>query len=89
MDEMESLSKALQYMISLSAKWKDTKKAYTEIIFTTKGDFNLGFYQQGTEQSAFSSSGYIGKASCFFSSMQDLSSVKSIVDKGLKILNEK
>lgn len=89
LDEIESLSKALEYMTGLSAKWKSTNKEYTEVVFSTKGDFGIGFYQKGIEQTAFSSSGYIGKASCFFSSMEDLSSVKAIADKGLKLLSEK
>jgi len=89
LEEIESLSKALEYMGGLSAKWKDIEKDYTEVVFSTKGDFNIGFYQSGIKQAAFSSSGYIGKATCFFSSMQDLSSVKTIADKGLKLLSEK
>ena len=89
LDEIESLCKAIEYMITLSEKWKGISKEYTEVVFSTKGDFNIGFYQKGTEMHAFSSSGYIGKASCFFSSMQDLSSVKAIADKGLKMLRER
>lgn len=89
LEEIESLSKGLEYMINLSEKWKETNKEYTEIIFSTKGDFSIGFYQNGTKQSAFSSSGYIGKVHFFFSSMKDMNSVKSIVDKGLKLLSEK
>ena len=89
LEEIESLSKAIEYMVGLSAKWAGINKEYTEVIFSTKGDFDIGFWQKGTEQRAFSSSGYIGKATCYFSSMQDLSSVKAIADKGLKLLNEK
>lgn len=89
LEEIESLSKAIEYMISLSAKWKGINKEYTEVVFSTKGDFKIGFYQKGTNQAAFSSSGYIGKASCFFSSMQDLSSMKAMADKSLKLLSEK
>ena len=89
LEEIESLSKALEYMSSLSAKWKDVNKEYTEVVFSTKGDFKIGFYQKGTEQGAFCSSGYIGGASCFFRSLQDLGTVKVFVDKGLKLLKQK
>lgn len=89
LEEIESLSKAIEYMVSLSEKWKSIAKEYTEVVFSTRGDFEIGFYQDGTEQKAFSSSGYIGKARCPLSSMQDLSSVKAIADKGLKLLSEK
>ncbi len=89
LEEIESLSKALEYMGDLSAKWQNIKKEYTEVVFSTKDDFNIGFYQIGSEQVSFSTSGYIGEATCFFFSMQDLNSVKTIADKGLKLLNEK
>lgn len=89
LEEIESLSKALEYMGELSARWKDIKKEYTEVVFSTKDDFRIGFYQTGNELTAISSSGYIVKASCFFSSLQDLNSVKTIVDKGLRLLSEK
>ena len=89
LEEIESLSKALEYMSSLSVKWKDIEKDYTEVVFSTKDDFDIGFYQSGIKQGVFSSSGYIGKATCFFSSMQDLSSIKTIADEGLKLLNKK
>ena len=89
LEEIESLSKGIEYMIGLSAKWKGINKEYTEVVFSTKGDFNIGFYQKGAEQGAFSSSGYIGKVTCFFFSVQDLSSVKAIADRGLKLLSEK
>jgi hypothetical protein len=89
LDEIDSLSKALEYMVSLSTKWKDENMEYKEVIFSTKDDFKIGFYQAGIKQAAFSSSGYIGKTDCFFSSIQDLSSLKSMIDKGLKLLSEK
>lgn len=57
LEEIESLSKALEYMGELSARWKDIKKEYTEVVFSTKDDFRIGFYQTGNELTAFSSSG--------------------------------
>ena len=86
LEEVESLSKAIGYMTNLSSKWKGINKKYTEIIFSTKGDFQIGFYQKGTKQAAFSSAGYIGKTRCFFASMNDLNSVKVHADKGIEIL---
>jgi len=85
MDEVESLSKAITYMITLLEKWQGTNREYTEVIFSTKGDFKLGFYQKGTEVNSFSKSGIIGAASCYFST-SDLSDLKAIIDKGNSIL---
>lgn len=76
-------------MVNLSEKWKSTSREYTEVAFSTKDDFRIGFYQQETEQGSFSSGGYIGATSCLFPSMQALGSVKTIADKGLVLLNEK
>ncbi len=89
LEEIKSLSKAIEYMLNLSKKWKGTNREYTEVVFSTKGDFKIGFYQRGTETGAFSSSGYVGQVTCFFTSPRDLISVKDIVDRGLKLLSEK
>lgn len=89
LEEVESLSKAIGYMANLSSKWEDISKKYTEIIFSTRGAFKIGFYQKGSKQVAFSSAGYIGEARCFFVSMNDLSSVKRLADKGIEILRGK
>lgn len=87
-EEVESLSRAIEYMVDLLSKWKDINKEYTEVIFSTKGDFQIGFYQKGTERFSFASSGHIGKVTCFFP-LERLSSIQSIVNKGLNILKEK
>ena len=89
LEEVESLSKAIGYMANLSTKWKDINRKYTEIIFSTRGDFQIGFYQKESKQAAFSSAGYIGKTRCFFASMNDLNSVKLLTDKGIEILKGK
>jgi hypothetical protein len=85
MDEVESLSKAMDYVAGLSAKWKGEGKEYSEAAFSTKGDFQIGFYQKGGDTGAFASSGYVGKTTCFLS-LNDLGSVKVIADKGLEWL---
>jgi hypothetical protein len=89
LEEIESLSSAIVYMISLSKKWKEEKRQYTETAFSTQGDLSIGFYQQGNNQAAFSTSGRIGKTKCYFTSMNGLVSVKTLADKGLELLNKK
>jgi len=88
LEEIESLSKAIAYMLDLSEKWKDTDKEYTEVIFLTKGYFKAGFYQKGTKQQAFASSGYIAGRTCGLS-MNDLASLKALVDQGAALLATK
>lgn len=89
MDELESLAKAISYMNDLLAKWQTENKEYTEVIFMTKGDFRIGFYQQGNLLNAFSSSGHIRSATIYLNWVKDLTAVKDIVDKSIKLLSEK
>jgi hypothetical protein len=86
MDEMESLSKAIDYALNLIEKWKNITSEYTEVIFCTRDDFKVGFYQKGTEQTCFSSSGYVSKVSCFFPSTDCLKEIKEIINKGIALL---
>jgi hypothetical protein len=85
MDEVESLSQAITYMIGLLEKWQGKSREYTEVIFSTKGDFEIGFYQEGAEVTSFSKSGIIGAAICYFQT-NDLSNLKAIIDKGKSLL---
>lgn len=88
-EEIESLSAAILYMTKLMNDWKGTNREYTEVIFSTKGDFQIGFFQSGTEQTAFSSSGNVGKVTCFFNATTDLEVVKKLADSALEVLKNK
>jgi hypothetical protein len=85
MDEVESLSQAISYMVRILEKWRGTSREYTEVIFSTRGDFQLGFYQKGTSVSAFAKSGIIGAATCFFPT-GELLRFKTLIDKGVSVL---
>lgn len=85
LEEVESLSKAISYMINLVDNWKSKSRNYTEVIFSTKGDFRLGFYQKGTEMTGFAQSGTRGTATCYFS-VTNLSELKGIIDRGNSLL---
>lgn len=89
MEEIESLSNAITYMTKLMNDWSSVNKEYTEVIFSTKGDYQIGFFQGGTKQTVFSSSGQVGQVTCFLNATSDLSVVKKMVDKGIEILKEK
>jgi hypothetical protein len=82
LEEVESLSKAIDYMINMINKFKDTSREYTEVIFSTRGGFKIGFYQTGDKFQAFAESGTIGNAHCFIPA-ESLSNLKSVIDKGL------
>lgn len=86
--ELEKLSKDLKFMIRLAEKFKTVNKEYTKVFFSTKGGFEVGFIQKGTGQATFFSVGRTKKVECLILSIDDLNSVKVIVDKGWEFLKE-
>jgi hypothetical protein len=85
-DEMESLSKAIDYMTKLAQQWAGKPRDYTEVIFSTKGDFQLGFYVSDGKPSAFAKSGRVAGASAYLP-LASLQKLKETVDRGLAHLN--
>jgi hypothetical protein len=89
MDELQSLEDAISYVSDLSKKWEGQSHApYTEITYISKGEFDLGFFQQGTKASAYVSSGNIGKATAFLQT-GDLEQMKEMVGRAVILLNSK
>ena len=88
-EELQELSDAIQYMIRLALEWQGNNRNYTEVVYSTKGDFSIGFFQNGLRQTAFASSGRISKVVCFFSQVQELKKVKSLVDNAQDLLATK
>lgn len=79
MDELAGLLQAVDYMDKLLGEWRGQKReAYTEVVFATKGDFRLGFYQKGDEQKVFASSGVVGKAD-FYAEPKDLPRLREML----------
>jgi hypothetical protein len=87
-DEAESFAKAISYLTSTLTTWKTVDKEYTEITFSTKDNFSLGFYQKGRGQTCFSESGNVGKSTCFFEDV-DLATLQQMADKAVAILKQK
>jgi len=83
-EEVESLSKAIDYMIDLINKFKDGSREYTECIFSTKGEFKVGFYQKNDDFQAFCGSGFIRQSTSFLP-IESLPKLKSVIDKGLSL----
>lgn len=86
-DEAESVSKALSYMIEelnnrLAQTSIEMKSDYNEVIFITKDEFKVGFYQDKKSLRAFAGSGSIGSATCFFK-QGGLVKLKNYIDEGI------
>ncbi|MEG8948177.1 hypothetical protein [Rosettibacter firmus] len=89
LEELESLSKALQYMTTLKEYWKDKPKEYTEVIFETKGNFKTGFFKRKDEIQAFASCGYGSEVNCFFKATDELLGIKNKIDEAITLLKKK
>ena len=95
MEEIEDLSKSLDYMFNLAKEWQGATSEDRETVFTTKGDFRIGFSQspggsKPGEMSAFILSGpTIALGVGCLLPVEELKDVKSIADKALQLLNEK
>lgn len=89
LDELESLSQALAYMADAAQKWTaDGRAPYTEIIFTSKGELQVGFYESGKDVSAFCRSGSIGAATAYFN-VREMPKLKGFVDQAITLLKSK
>jgi len=89
MDELQSLSDAIAYVSDLSKKWAgQIHQPYTEITYISKGEFDLGFYQEGTKATAYVRSGTLGNTIAFLKTGQ-LDAMKDVVDKASVLLGSK
>lgn len=89
LEELESLSRALEYMFNLQKSWENNPKEYTEVIYETKGNFQVGFYKKNDTVNSFISAGYGKRVLCFLKTPDDLLATKSKIDDGIKFLNAK
>ncbi len=88
-DELESLSKAIGYIFNLLAQWEMQSKENAEIVFSTKGDFNVGAYQIESRQAAFASVGSYDSVYCFFPKLADLNELRKVTESAIALLRAK
>ncbi len=88
LEEVEALSKGIAYMSSLAKEWQGQSRENTEVLLSTKADFQVGFYHDKGEAMAFTKSGRIGGANAILT-MDSLSQLKSVADRGLEYLKTK
>ncbi len=90
--DLEKLSKAITGMLEVAEAWKDTNKEYSEVFYSAKGFFEIGFYQKGLERKAFAAApapGRPGKLQILLKNPDKLKDVKKKIDEGAKALKEK
>jgi hypothetical protein len=83
LEEADSLSKALQYLLDLEGKWKGQNVGGKEAYFTTKDDFKVLLAQTADKPASFHLT--IDGNSINFSSAE-ISQLKASVDKGIELL---
>ena len=89
MEELESLSKSIDYMLSLATKWKLTEREYSEVKFMTIGNFGIGFYQSKKELTAYANNGVLQNNYFLFNTVDELSSLKDKINNSIQTLNSK
>jgi len=88
LDEVENLSKALQYMCDFSNEWKNVKREDTSVTFMSKGDFIVRFNQWDTNQEVYLPY-QNNKEKFYFDNFESLLAFKEQVDNALKLIREK
>lgn len=88
-DELDALSRALAYMTDVAGKWDAQSHApYSEVIYTSKSDLQVGFYKNASESRAFCTAGSIGAVTSFLE-IDDLPKIKGFVDQAIVLLKSK
>jgi len=88
LDEVEKLSKALEYMREFSNEWKNVKREDTSVTYMSKGDFIVRFNQWDTNQEVYLPY-QNNKEKFFFDNFESLNAFKEQVDNALKLIREK
>jgi hypothetical protein len=95
MEELKGLVDAITYMNDLIKKWESASKEYTEVIYSTTGNFQIGFFMKTNSKNTeelwgFAQAGY-SKVSCYFHPdvTAQLDSVRDKINKGITLLNSK
>ena len=88
LDEVENLSKALEYMCDFSNEWKNVKREDTSVTFMSKGDFIVRFNQWDTNQEVYLPY-QNNKEKFYFDNFESLIAFKDQVDNALKLIREK
>ena len=85
LDEVDALVRGLDYMADATSGWAANQTDYTEMVFSTKGDFQVGFYVSEGQSHPFVASGTIGAANAFLGP-EGLKSLRGMLAQGQNYL---
>lgn len=83
-DEIDSLSSAMVYTKQVADEWQGQSREYTEVLFTTKDNFRIGFFQVEKKQQAFARCGFGQGVSLYLIETSDLLAIRAICDNAKK-----
>lgn len=84
LEEVKDLIPSIIYMENLINQYRnEPPKTYTEVEFSTKGNFKIGFYCKGKDIKAFMSAGSIRPTNSFFGP-DKLVEIRTILEEALK-----
>jgi len=95
LEELKGLVDAIQYMVDIIKKWETVDKEYAEVIYSTTGNFKIGFLIEGNTKNLDELYGFVqagfSKVSCYFNPAvaEQLNLVKYKINEGITLLSSK
>jgi hypothetical protein len=86
LDELEGLAKALSFMVDAISEWQGSNRDYTEMVFTTQGDLQVGFSITSGKIQTFLKTGAPGATVTAVIDPVRLSTMKDLLGEGREYL---
>ncbi len=84
-DEIVGLSNALGTMVDTMNTWAGSVREYTEVVYQTKGEMKVGFFQKGKGMTVFITIGREFPESVYLD-FNDMTLLKGAVDDAISLL---
>ncbi len=86
MDELDGLSRALNYMLNAIAEWQGSSRDYTEMVFSTRGDLQVGFTITSGKLQTFVRTGAPGSTVISMMDRDRISALRELIEQGREYL---
>jgi hypothetical protein len=84
--ELDGLAKALSYMVDAISEWQGSNRDYTEMVFSTQGDLQVGFSITSGKIQSFLKTGVTGATVTAVIDSGKLSAMRDLLDEGREYL---
>lgn len=89
MEEIPSASNAIKYMLKQMEEWKGSKRTYTEIVYSSKGNVEIGVLQDGKDQRGWVECGYVTPVTFTVMNMKTMNEIARAIDSMNDLLMSK